>query len=249
MNKTTAISLVAGMVLTATVGASPAMGPGAELGLEQWQGGGAAQDADRSPPPWRGVGIGAIVGALLGGPPGFIVGAAGGVLVEQNAGLESDLHTARQEVERLARQQREASVQRESLSRQLSAEREHYRGQLKALADGFVFRIRFRTGQSVMEPEAQHDLEQLAQALAPLPHLVLTLDAYADRRGRTEQNQRLSEARAEAVIRPLIRHGVTAGRLVKLAHGEDAARYPADDPEGLGYDRQVVIRMQYREVP
>lgn len=245
MNRSAVISLVVGTMLAGNAGAYQHMDPEeATWGVERWQVSGSdpepVQSGYRSE--WQGAGIGALAGALLAGPPGFIVGAAGGVLAGRGAGLESDLHAARQEVERLEQQQQGEAQQRQRLIRQLVAEKDVQQRRLDAIAEGFVYRVHFRTGGSALEPAERQDLKQLAKALRTLEGLRIEIHAHADRRGEEAGNQRLSAARAEAVSRWLIEQGVGADRIVRHAHGESTARYPVADREGLGYDRQVVIR-------
>jgi outer membrane protein OmpA-like peptidoglycan-associated protein len=242
MNRSVLFSLLAGAMLSGNAHAYQSPGRTVDGGLEQWRGSAAAGSETRYPGEWQGAGVGAVAGALLAGPPGFIVGAVGGVLAGRSTGLESDLHSARQEVARLERlRQAEAGRQRQLAERLASAE---WRGrqQLEAIAGGFVYRLHFRTGQSVIEVDDRLALERLAVALRTLAGLGIEVHAYADRRGTEDGNRALSQARAQAVVEQLLRHGVESGRIVRQAHGEAAARYPAADREGLGYDRQVVIR-------
>lgn len=238
-------SLVAGVVLAGNAFACQAGGQAGMPGLEQWQdnpGSGVVKDS-RYPQAWQGAGIGAIAGAILAGPPGFIVGAAGGALAGTSAGLESDLHATRQELQRLERDQQLEAEQLTALAQQLASAKSAYRQQLDAIARGFVQRIYFRTGKNTLEPEDLRDLANLAEALRTFSQLRVVVHAHADRRGGAVVNRSLSAARAEAVSQQLILHGVPPERIARQAHGESDARYPADDREGLGYDRQVVIRL------
>ncbi|WP_260294816.1 OmpA family protein [Sedimenticola hydrogenitrophicus] len=244
MNRSVLFSLLAGVMLSGNAHAYQSPGWAVDGGLEQWRGGDVAGSENRYPGEWQGGGVGAVAGALLAGPPGFIVGAVGGALAGRSAGLESDLHSARQELARLERlHQAEAGRQRQLEERLASAE---WRGrqQLQAIAGGFVYRLYFRTGQSVIEADDRLALERLVVALQTLAGLNIEVHAYADRRGSEEGNRALSQARAQAVVEQLLRHGLESGRIVHQAHGEAAARYPAADREGLGYDRQVVIRFR-----
>lgn len=241
MNRLVVNSLIVGVMLAGNANAYQTRGQGTALGLEQWQAGEDDQMAGyvHYAGEWQGAGIGAIAGALLAGPPGLILGAAGGVLAGRSAGLESDLRSARQEVEQLEQQQ---LSQVQQLTQRLESAKSRYQQQLDAIANGFVHRIHFRTGQNVMEPDDLRELTHLAVALRTIGELRIVIHAHADRRGREGGNQNLSVARAEAVSRQLILHGVDPERIVRQAHGEADARYPAEDREGLGYDRQVVIR-------
>jgi len=241
MNRLVVNSLIVGAMLAGNANAYQTQGQGTVLGVEQWRGGeeNLMPGDTRYPGEWQGGGIGAVAGALLAGPPGLIVGAVGGMLAGRSAGLESDLRSARQEVEQLEQQQL-SEVQQ--LTQRLASAKTSYQQQLDAIANGFVHRIHFRTGQNVMEPDDLRELTHLAVALRTISKLRIVIHAHADRRGREGVNQNLSVARADEVSRQLVLHGVDPERIVRQAHGEADARYPADDREGLGYDRQVVIR-------
>lgn len=247
MKRAVVCSLIVGTLLSGGVGATELFGEG--QGVQRWQGGGDAAVPGPAPEPagWTGGAVGAIAGALVAGPPGFIVGAAGGVLVERNAGLESDLHTLRQEVSLLRQRQ---SDQRESvlkLRQQLGALEHTRQRQLQMLSDALVYSVRFRTDQARPEPADEAELKRLATALKAIERLRISLHAHADRRGSQDHNRRLSEKRARAVRELLIDAGVSAGRIRTRSEGESGARYPLDDREGLGFDRRVEIRFHYGE--
>lgn len=239
-------SLVASALLAGNAHAYQASGQERAPGLEQWQERGldewTGSDSEYRVA-WQGAGIGALAGALLAGPPGLIAGAAGGALAGRSAGLESDLHDARRQLEQQKHEQLLTEGQLAQLTQRLESAKSAYRQQLDAIAGGFVHRIRFRTGKATLEPDALHDLSRLAAALKRVNGLRVVVHAHADRRGGAAMNLALSAARAEAVSQQLTRHGVEPERIARQLHGEAEAGYPVDDPEGLGYDRQVVIRL------
>jgi OmpA-OmpF porin, OOP family len=67
------------------------------------------------------------------------------------------------------------------------------------------------------------------------------LQAYADRSGRADRNQRLSELRADAVAAELVRQGVRRDRITIRSHGENRAFVPTKDGEREGQNRSVWI--------
>ncbi len=67
------------------------------------------------------------------------------------------------------------------------------------------------------------------------------LQAYADRSGRSERNQALSQRRAEAVMDELVRQGVRRERIHIQAHGEGRAFVPTRDGEREAQNRGVWI--------
>ncbi len=127
------------------------------------------------------------------------------------------------------------------LDKALSRSRVLHAVQLDAIADGFVLEIHFRSGSAALEKEYSEQLGRLANALIRLPGLDTHVDGYADRRGRSVINQSLSKRRVEVVTRQLMAHGLESAHLIEGIYGESQARYAAEDLEGLGLDRRVLI--------
>jgi hypothetical protein len=67
------------------------------------------------------------------------------------------------------------------------------------------------------------------------------LQAYADRSGRSNRNQSLSERRAEAVAAELARLGVRRERIAVRAHGESRPFVPTRDEVREAQNRGVWI--------
>lgn len=67
------------------------------------------------------------------------------------------------------------------------------------------------------------------------------LQAYADRSGRADRNQRLSQRRAEAVAEELGRLGVGRGRVSIQSHGENRPFVATRDDVREGQNRAVWI--------
>ncbi|MCW1883569.1 OmpA family protein [Luteolibacter flavescens] len=68
------------------------------------------------------------------------------------------------------------------------------------------------------------------------------IEGHASAEGTTSDNQLLSQLRAEAIVRELVRGGVSADRLIPVGYGESESHHPADAPEKLlSQDRRVVI--------
>ncbi|MCW8889681.1 MAG: OmpA family protein [Sedimenticola sp.] len=249
MNRVIIFPLIACMTWLGSVPIHAADYLNQDLGIEQWQGGSREKAAavENYSQEWQGGGIGGIAGALLAGPPGLIVGAASGVLMGRNSALTSDLHTTRQEVEQLRKQSEQDASKLDVLAKQLAKAQDASQQQLQAVANGFIYRVQFRSKQSVLELHDQQALKALSKSLGKLSALNVHIHAFADQRGSAEENQLLSMARSEAVAHLLIAGGVAAERIESRAYGESSARYPRSDNEGMGFDRQVVIRFCLKE--
>ena len=53
------------------------------------------------------------------------------------------------------------------------------------------------------------------------PNVTIELSAHADYRGSAEYNKRLTQRRAESVVKYLIEHGIAADRLVPKGYGKE----------------------------
>ena len=217
---------------------------------------GLARDYEQK---WQGMGIGALVGAIVGGPPGLIIGAASGGLFGHQQGLEFELQSAQQQIKSMEvfqskvvsdLQQRQLEVTRlQQLLAQgklhqadnFAATQQQYVARLDAIVQGFLFNIQFRTESAVLEPHFEQQLDRAVATLKAFPELTVHVDAYADRRGTAAFNKTLTQQRVNAVVRRLRAAGVSATRIRQLSLGESRAEYLMQDAEGMGFDRRVLL--------
>jgi OOP family OmpA-OmpF porin len=110
-------------------------------------------------------------------------------------------------------------------------------GQTKPASHGRAsLLIVFETGKSTLTPESQAALATVAKALQSdtLAGLAFRVEGHADLRGTADANQRLSQARAEAVVEFLqTQHGILPERLMAVGKGsaEPMNTARADAPE------------------
>ena len=78
-------------------------------------------------------------------------------------------------------------------------------------------------------------MDQLVKLLEENPNVTIELSAHTDYRGSAEYNKRLSQRRAESVVKYLIEHGIASDRLTPVGYGKEkpktirkkqAERYP-----------------------
>ena len=68
------------------------------------------------------------------------------------------------------------------------------------------------------------------------------IEGHASAEGTSVDNQLLSQLRAEAIVRELVRGGVAPDRLIPVGYGESESHHPADAAENLlRQDRRVVV--------
>ncbi len=84
----------------------------------------------------------------------------------------------------------------------------------------------------------------LADAMAnpALKDARFVVEGHASAEGSYEDNMALSQRRAEAIVRDMVREGIDPERLIPVGYGESEARYPADSAERLrSQDRNVRV--------
>jgi outer membrane protein OmpA-like peptidoglycan-associated protein len=101
--------------------------------------------------------------------------------------------------------------------------------------------VNFRTGKSILLPESRVILDRVAESLVANPHVRVEVGGHTDITGNKATNQRLSQARAEAVRQYLISRGVAPDRIT--AKGYASTRPIADNTsvEGRAANRRVEL--------
>ena len=74
--------------------------------------------------------------------------------------------------------------------------------------------------KATLRPESTEALDQLVKLLNENPHVTIELSAHTDYKGSDQYNERLSQRRAESVVRYLIEHGIASDRLTPKGYGE-----------------------------
>lgn len=95
--------------------------------------------------------------------------------------------------------------------------------------------IHYDFDRATLRPESMAALDSLVTLLNTNPHVAIELSAHCDYKGKGDYNKRLSQRRAEAVVRYLTAHGISADRLTAVGYGKEqpktikhrlAVRYP-----------------------
>jgi OOP family OmpA-OmpF porin len=106
-----------------------------------------------------------------------------------------------------------------------------------------VLRLGFTFGRADVPESVRARLDQAATVLAS-ERTIATIEVagHTDSVGGDEFNQRLSEARAQAVKDYLVQRGVEASRISVVGYGELQPRATNDTIEGRRLNRRVEIR-------
>lgn len=95
--------------------------------------------------------------------------------------------------------------------------------------------IHYDFDRATLRPESMAALDSLVTLLNTNPYVAIELSAHCDYKGKGDYNKRLSQRRAEAVVRYLTAHGISADRLTAVGYGKEqpktikhrlAVRYP-----------------------
>ncbi len=84
----------------------------------------------------------------------------------------------------------------------------------------YLVHIYYDFNQSFIREDAVPELERLLEMLIDNPEYVVEIGSHTDSRGSHRYNRRLSQRRAESVIRWLTNKGVSRDRLVPVGYGE-----------------------------
>lgn len=102
--------------------------------------------------------------------------------------------------------------------------------------------ILFGVGSATIRPESTPTLEEIGDMLKKHPELELEIDGHTDNAGNASANQKLSEARAEAVKSYLVStYKVNAARLSAKGFGAAKPVASNDTPEGRQQNRRVEL--------
>ncbi len=186
---------------------------------------------------------GVLIGGILAGPPGMLVGMAGGALVGEIEKGELEVSALNDKVQKKDDELKHERSLTAARHQAMKTMMEGKQSRLDAIQDGFSFCLGFRTDSADIEPKIGDQLTSIATMLQAFPELKLKILAGADKRGSDEYNNLLSEARAQAVADQLIAAGLPESRISIHYVGHANAIYSPNDVEGLSFDRMVQLSL------
>jgi outer membrane protein OmpA-like peptidoglycan-associated protein len=103
--------------------------------------------------------------------------------------------------------------------------------------------IFFETNKAVLTPESYVELGRVLKLLESNPTLRIEISGHTDNVGSYEVNQRLSEARAKAVVDFLVGSGTDSSRLEYAGYAFSQPVAPNNTPEGRAQNRRVEFKI------
>jgi outer membrane protein OmpA-like peptidoglycan-associated protein len=173
--------------------------------------------------------LGAGIGALIGGGKGAAVGAAVGAGVGAGSGALIGHYMDKQE--KALKEVKSAKVERQG----------------DKLVVKFNSAILFDTGKSELKPASRTDLADFAKVLKEYKDTDLVIEGHTDNKGKKAFNQKLSVARADAVIGFLEGEGVSRGRLTGRGYADEMPVADNSSEDGRRQNRRVQIQIAANE--
>lgn len=99
--------------------------------------------------------------------------------------------------------------------------------------------IYFRPASSTLDDKSFAILESIVDIVIRCPGMTIEVAGHTDAIGSDAANQRLSEARAQAVAHYLTSKGIAANRFQAVGYGEAKPVATNDDAEGRGRNRRI----------
>jgi OOP family OmpA-OmpF porin len=107
---------------------------------------------------------------------------------------------------------------------------------------GFIaLDIHFDTAKAVIKPESQPIVDQIVALLKGNPKLKISVEGHTDNVGTPESNQKLSQARAAAVVAAIVQQGVDRIRLSSAGFGQNRPVADNRTEEGRAKNRRVEL--------
>ncbi len=104
-----------------------------------------------------------------------------------------------------------------------------------------VLHINFDTDKASLKPDGQDAVAEIAKVLQANKDLKIEINGYTDNAGTADRNQKLSEARAEAVKNEIIKTGIETGRLTAKGFGQEAPIADNSTEDGKAQNRRVEL--------
>jgi len=208
-----------------------------------------------------GMGGGAIAGAVVAGPAGFVVGAIAGKFIGRQEGLENEINdnsiqlaqlkeelSNKNQTIALLNQQRSELKQNMMVASLTDVSMQSPDSLEKFMEEKFIFTINFKTNSDQVENHLAEQCREISKSIRSFPNLVVNLNGFADVRGQDEYNQSLSQRRLESVKQLLMQEGIPESAIKMFANGESGSLQLGDNNDGFSFDRRVVITLSNKGV-
>jgi len=101
----------------------------------------------------------------------------------------------------------------------------------------------FNTGKSTLRPDSYKELNELVEVMKFKKNMKIEISGHTDNVGDDDANQKLSEARANAVRKYLLKKGIEPARVVAVGYGETKPIAYNDTKEGRQKNRRTEVKI------
>ena len=115
--------------------------------------------------------------------------------------------------------------------------------EVQAQLTSYARTINFNTGKSTFKEEAYPTLQAITAILKEYPKANFMIEGHTDSVGSNSLNQKLADARANAVMDYLINNGVSAARLNAKGYGEESPIESNNTRAGRAANRRVEVKL------
>jgi len=106
-------------------------------------------------------------------------------------------------------------------------------------------KIHFATSSDRILERSFPLLEEMSKSLVTHPELgAVSIEGHTDSQGSAPSNKKLSQRRADSVLKFLAEHGVPSDRLSAIGHGEDQPLQDNATEAGRAENRRVEFRLK-----
>lgn len=133
-------------------------------------------------------------------------------------------------------------IEKELMQQDVTANAEAMGADIKDTGKVAIYGIYFDTGKALIKPESDAAMAEIARLLKQQMSLKVYIVGHTDSAGSFDANMRLSQARAEAVVKSLTtRHGIDARRLKGYGVSSLAPASTNRTEEGKAKNRRVEL--------
>ena len=136
-------------------------------------------------------------------------------------------------------------VEKRLMKQDVKADASSLASSIRETGRASVYGIYFDTGKWDVKPESAPALKEIAKMLKADPNLKLYVVGHTDNVGAFDYNVKLSNSRADAVVKSLVgAHGIAASRLQPFGAGPTAPVQSNQTEEGRAKNRRVELVAQ-----
>ena len=132
-------------------------------------------------------------------------------------------------------------VESKPMEKEVTVNADAFSASIASTGKAAVYGIYFDTGKSIVKPESDPTIGEIAKLLKQSPKLRLYVVGHTDNVGTLESNLKLSSDRAAAVVKALVGRGIDAARLKPAGVGPYSPDTSNKTEEGRAKNRRVEL--------